>query len=113
MKPFLKWAGGKHRLANRIKSTLPLANRLIEPFLGSGAIFINTNYSQNLLSDTNPDLINVYLFLQKEGQVFIDFCKSFFTAENNTESQFYKLRQEFNSTLDTRQKSAIFVKERL
>ena len=108
-KPVLKWAGGKHRLADRIKSTLPNGNRLIEPFVGSGAIFINTNYAENLLTDTNPDLINVFLHLQKEGQEFIDFCKSLFIVGNNTETQFYKLREEFNNTIDVRQKSAIFV----
>ena len=39
MKPFLKWAGGKYRLVELIKSTLPEGDRLIEPFVGSGAIF--------------------------------------------------------------------------
>jgi DNA adenine methylase len=39
MKPFLKWAGGKYRLIDRIQSALPAGNRLIEPFVGSGAVF--------------------------------------------------------------------------
>ncbi len=45
MKPFLKWAGGKYRLVDLIKSTLPEGNRLIELFVGSGALFLNTDYT--------------------------------------------------------------------
>lgn len=53
MKPFLKWAGGKYKLVELIKSTLPEGNRLIEPFVGTGAVFLNTEYSGNLLADSN------------------------------------------------------------
>jgi DNA adenine methylase len=109
MKPFLKWAGGKYRLADRIKSALPKGSRLIEPFVGSGAVFINTNYSSNLLADSNPDLINLFKCLQNGGQDFIDYCNSLFTPENNTEETFYKLRDEFNTTSNVHRKSALFV----
>lgn len=109
MKPFLKWAGGKYRLVDLIKSTLPAGGRLIEPFLGSGALFLNTSYQENLLADSNPDLINLYQYLKKDGQGFIHFCQQFFTAENNSEAAFYELRNEFNNTLDLRRKSALFV----
>jgi DNA adenine methylase len=109
MKPFLKWAGGKHRLADRIKSVLPSGNRLIEPFVGSGAVFINTDYSSNLLADSNPDLINLFKHLQTEGQDFISYCSSIFIPENNNEDTFYRLRQEFNTTSDTRRKSSLFI----
>jgi DNA adenine methylase len=53
MKPFLKWAGGKYRLVELIKSTVPQGNRLIEPFVGSGAVSLNTEYSANPLADSN------------------------------------------------------------
>ena len=109
MKPFLKWAGGKYRLVERIKSTLPKGNRLIEPFVGSGAVFLNTDYSFNLLADSNPDLINLFQFLQKEGNDFISYCQRLFVAENNTESAFYELRGEFNTTNDLRRKASLFV----
>jgi DNA adenine methylase len=39
MKPFLKWAGGKYRLVDKIKALLPEGKRLIEPFMGSGSVF--------------------------------------------------------------------------
>ena len=109
MKPFLKWAGGKYRLVQLIKSTLPQGNRLIEPFVGSGAIFLNTEYKEQLLADSNPDLISLFQLIQKEGQGFISYCQGLFVPENNTELAFYQLREEFNSTNDLRRKAALFV----
>ena len=38
MKSFLKWAGNKHRILDKIKTYLPRADRLIEPFLGSAIL---------------------------------------------------------------------------
>lgn len=109
MKPFLKWAGGKYRLVDLIKSNLPKGNRLIKPFVGSGALFLNTDYSDNLLADSNPDLINLFKLLQKEWQCFISYCQELFVPDTNTEPAFYKLREEFNVTSDLRTKAALFV----
>lgn len=109
MKPFLKWAGGKYRLVDLIKNNLPQGNRLIEPFVGSGALFLNTEYSANLLADSNPDLINLFKLLQKEGRGFMSYCQGLFLSENNTELAFYHLREEFNTTSDMRRKAAFFV----
>lgn len=109
MKPFLKWAGGKFRVIPKIQYVLPKGKRLVEPFVGSGAVFMNTEYEHYLLGDSNPDLINLFLQLQKEGESFIDFAASFFSAETTTEDSFYSLREQFNSTDDIRHKSALFV----
>ncbi|WCK52828.1 Dam family site-specific DNA-(adenine-N6)-methyltransferase [Aneurinibacillus sp. Ricciae_BoGa-3] len=109
MKPFLKWAGGKYRLVPSIKNLLPAGKRLIEPFVGSGALFLNTQYEEYLLCDANKDLITLYQTLQQEGHSFIDYCRSFFTDENNVPERFYELRNLFNMTKDLRLKSAIFL----
>jgi len=109
MKPFLKWAGGKYRLVERIREALPKGNRLIEPFVGSGAVFMNTDHSSYLLSDVNADLIFLFQQLKEEGPTFIEYCKSFFTASNNSEEVFYEFREKFNSTKDPREKAALFV----
>ncbi len=109
MKPFLKWAGNKYQIVDRIKEQLPPSKRLIEPFVGSGAVFVNTDYEQYLLADANGDLIQLYQYLKTEGIGFIDYCRQFFVAENNTKEQFYHFRTEFNSTTDSRYKAALFI----
>lgn len=109
MKPFLKWAGGKYKIIDRIRSALPDANRLIEPFVGSGAVFLNTEYKSYLLADTNPDLIHLYKHVQSEGANFVDYASELFSATNNTEAAFYKFREEFNDCSDTRRRAALFI----
>lgn len=61
MLPFLKWAGGKRWLfAAGLASRLPPHVRYIEPFLGGGAGFFALAPSRALLSDINPEVVNVY-----------------------------------------------------
>lgn len=109
MKPFLKWAGNKYKIVDKIKALLPPGERLVEPFVGSGALFLNTDYPHYLLTDANADLITLYQHLQAEGEAFIDYCRALFTPENNDKDRYYALRDEFNSTTDLRRNSAIFL----
>lgn len=109
MKPFLKWAGGKTRLVDRINEVLPKGKTFIEPFVGSGAVFLNTDYSEYVLSDSNPDLINLYNHLKSEGKEFIEYCKRYFLPLYNTEDNYYEVRNLFNTSSDTRLKSALFI----
>lgn len=109
MRPFLKWAGGKFRLVNRIGARLPQGQRLVEPFVGSGAVWLNADFPQALLADVNPDLIQLYSTLKAHGDDFIAYCRTFFTPENNTPDRYYALRDRFNDTGDAWEKSALFL----
>jgi DNA adenine methylase len=109
MKPFLKWPGGKYRQVDRICKQLGHGKRLVEPFLGSAAVFLNTDFRHYLLADSNSDLINLYIQLQNEGKFFIKYCQRFFSAKNNNRKTFYDFRKEFNVTDDVRKKSALFL----
>ncbi len=108
-KPFLKWAGNKFHCLDPIVSSLPKANRLIEPFTGSGAIFLNSSYQTYLLGEENYDLISLYQNLQYYKQTFIDYCKTFFIPGTNQESVYYKLREEFNASRYTQRRAALFL----
>jgi DNA adenine methylase len=109
MKPFLKWAGNKYQIVERIKEVLPPGQRLIEPFVGSGAVFMNTDYPGYVLADANADLISLYKHLREAGQNFIEYCRSFFTLEGNTPDIYYTHRARFNATNDSVEKAALFV----
>ncbi|MFA5960944.1 MAG: Dam family site-specific DNA-(adenine-N6)-methyltransferase [Tatlockia sp.] len=108
-KPFLKWAGNKFRCIETILHTFPSANRLVEPFTGSGAIFLNSNYPQYLLAETNGDLVNLFRYVQREGEEFIEYCAQFFTKEKNCPEVYYALREQFNQSTNRRRKSALFL----
>lgn len=65
--PPLKWAGGKRWFVSNHKDLLPKKfNKYIEPFLGSGAVFFSIQPDQALISDLNPELINLYEVIRDE-----------------------------------------------
>jgi DNA adenine methylase len=107
-KPFLKWAGGKTKVFPKLQTHFDNSDVFVEPFCGSGAVWINTDYKKYIISDINKDLINLYKILKKEQASFIDYCYTFFNEGNNQDC-YYEYRKEFNSTSDIRKKSALFV----
>lgn len=109
MKPFLKWAGNKYPLIEQIKALLPPGRRLVEPFVGSGALFLNTNFDEYILADVNADLINLYQQVQRLGPTFIEFARRFFRPENNNPDAYYRLRDRFNQLELGTEKAALFI----
>lgn len=108
-RPFLKWAGNKYRVMDQILARLPAGRRLIEPFAGSTAVFLNTEYERYLLADSNADLITLYRTLQREGREFIEYCRQYFTGRHNSAEHYYRLRADFNGSEDPIEKSALFL----
>lgn len=109
IRPFLKWAGSKYNCMNEILLSLPQGKRLIEPFTGSGVVFMNTNYSSYLLAEGNLDLVTIFTKLQKHGNSFINYCQQYFKQEKNCKDAYYSLRDEFNNMSNSKKKSAIFL----
>ena len=106
---FLKWAGGKYSLVEHIQARLPQANKLIEPFVGAGSVFLNTQFSRYLLNDINPDLINLYNLLKAQPDALINDISTFFSPRYNEEAMYYSLREEFNATQDEYYRAILFV----
>lgn len=94
-KPFLKWAGSKARLMDTLRLHLPLSDRLVEPFCGSCAVMSGTHYPRYLLSDVNPDLINLYQQLVRDPESFIAAYAER-VNQPDTETGYYRIRDRFN-----------------
>lgn len=109
IRPFLKWAGSKYNCLDKIIPFLPQGKRLIEPFAGSGVVFMNTNYSAHLLAESNLDLINLFTVVQQEGEGFIEHCQNYFNPQFNCKEQYYQMRTEFNQTPYTQQRASLFL----
>jgi len=86
VKPFIKWAGGKSKIINDIKKSLPndfdgKKITYIEPFLGGGSVFFGLsqiyNFKRIILNDINDDLINTYLTVQNNVTELISLLKQF------------------------------------
>lgn len=70
--PFLKWAGGKRWLAPKIAALIDDDARLVEPFLGSGAVFFRVAPRKSILSDINTDLIATFKVVRDHPEVLIN-----------------------------------------
>lgn len=109
-KPFLKWAGGKYRCIHHVLNALPKAQRLVEPFTGSGAVFLNAPYSDYLLGEVNADLIALYQHVKQHGQTFIEHCERLFCEKNNHETPYYQFRSQFNQmAIGSSERAALFL----
>jgi len=106
---FLKWAGGKYTLSDVINKMLPKGDRLVEPFVGAGSIFLNSDYDNYLLNDINQDLINLYQIIQIKPEQFIEDAKRIFDPKNNEAEAYYHLRAEFNASVDKYYRSLLFL----
>jgi DNA adenine methylase len=110
-RPFLRWAGGKQKLLKDLIPLLPTvasSDRLIEPFVGAGSVFLGTAYDSYLLNDANPDLIAVWNALKCRPAEFIATASSYFVEENRTEQAYMALRQRFNRSADRYERATLF-----
>ncbi|NXZ86275.1 Dam family site-specific DNA-(adenine-N6)-methyltransferase [Serratia fonticola] len=104
----LKWAGSKTRVMESLSTHLPKGNRLVEPFVGSGAVFMNTDYDQYLLADINGDLINLYNIIMCQTEKFIRVTKEYF-SHLQSERDYYAVRNDFNLGEDDFYKAVMFL----
>ena len=112
-KPFVKWAGGKRQLLDRIIKTLPAdfeekPYTYIEPFVGGGALLFKllgeyTNIKKAIINDINSDLINVYKIIKNNVEELISVLKKiefeYHSLSDNLEKQkkyYYDKRKQFN-----------------
>ncbi len=99
-KPFLKWTGGKQRLLADLLPLLPHGRRLIEPFVGAGAVLLAAPYDEYVINDANSDLIALWTALQCRPKECIERAQAFFVEENLSQGAYLRLRAEFNASSD-------------
>jgi DNA adenine methylase len=78
VRPILKWAGGKRQLLPELRRHYPAAfGRYHEPFVGSGAVFLDLHNRGLLegrdvwLSDVNADIIGCYRAVRDDPEAVI------------------------------------------
>ena len=134
MKPFIKWVGGKTQILKETLSHFPnTIENYHEPFVGGGSVLFDI-LSKNIVKgkiytyDTNINLINLYKNVQsnvdvlytKLSKLYEDYesCgdgelnrkpQSLLEAKVKKENYYYWIRNKFNTTNDTLEKSAMFI----
>lgn len=88
-KPILKWAGGKTQLLKELTKKIPASyGQYIEPFIGGGALFFALSPENSVISDSNPELINVYQQVATCASKVIEYLHQY----QNTKEMFYEVR---------------------
>ena len=82
---------------------------MIEPFVGAGSVFLNTDYDSYILADINSDLINLYDIVKTSTDDFIRDARELFNDELNVAEMFYLLRDEFNLCSDRYRRAVLFL----
>ncbi|HHT1700754.1 TPA: adenine-specific DNA-methyltransferase [Citrobacter freundii] len=106
---FLKWAGGKYPLLDDIKRHLPQGECLIEPFVGAGSVFLNTDFSRYILADINNDLISLYNIVKTRTDEYVQASRELFMPETNQAEVYYRFREEFNASQDPFRRAVLFL----
>ena len=105
VRPILKWAGGKRQLLPELRPFYPRRfQRYFEPFLGSGAVFLDLHNTGRLgraqvrLSDINADIIGCYRAVRDTPGEVIRALRALETRyKSGGAALFYDVRdQEFN-----------------
>ena len=95
VKPFVKWAGGKRQILDKLKEHLPEEyNTYYEPFVGGGALLFELEPKNAVINDFNDELINVYKVLCDEVK-FNKMIKLLNKHEaKHSEEYYYEIRNK-------------------
>jgi len=101
-KPFIKWAGGKHRLSDKLiplipSSFNPTKNTYIEPMLGSGGFFFKFSPKFSYLSDINQNLTTTYNVIKNNVSRLILSLNEH--QELHNKEYYYEQRKKFNELI--------------
>ena len=125
-KPFVKWAGGKGNLLQKLEALLPanfddLKNvTYIEPFVGGGAMLFHMLRNHRcikraVINDINPDLIRCYQLIAKTPQILIDRLgdieNNFYRVDIPARKElYYAYRDQYNSDgIHPDERAALFI----
>jgi DNA adenine methylase len=108
MKPIIKWVGGKAQCLSFIRERLPINfnqyphQKYYEPFLGGAAVLLDLNPTNAVVSDINPELINVYSQIRDHVEDVIEFLTILdkqHEAWSEPKEYYYMVRGNFNECL--------------
>jgi DNA adenine methylase len=115
MKTFFKWQGNKSKHFKYILPELPSQyNTYIEPFIGSGALFLYLEPKKWIINDLNQDNISMWELATNDPQYikkeFLKF-KRHFLKKTNKEKLLYcrKKTNELNTIIKSKKKTIFYM----
>lgn len=91
--PFVKWAGGKRQIIDKLKQYIPDEFKTYyEPFVGGGALLFELSPKKVVISDSNKELINVYRCFQDDKEFELMVSELNKHEANHSEEYYYQIR---------------------
>lgn len=113
-KPFLKWAGNKFRILDKVEDAIKKhqggRTKYIEPFGGSGAVIANVGplfSGGRTYGEFNAELVDLMQSLQNDLPGLLKETLELFVADNNVKEEYYELRDEFNEYVHGKRNGAV------
>lgn len=104
--PFVKWAGGKKQLLDRLKARMPATyERYYEPFIGGGALLLELQPERAVINDTNEQLLNVYRQLKVDAEAVIS-AVDILDAEPCDAERYITIRKIYNAKIQAHELDA-------
>ena len=108
-KPFVKWAGGKRQILDKLKKLVPEDfNTYYEPFVGGGALLFDLAPKNAVINDSNEELINVFNVLCNDKK-YSKMCRYLNKFERKHDEEFYyeirnidRNKKKFNKLNDSK-----------
>ena len=98
VKPFLKWAGGKQQVLEKLLELLPAdinVGTYREPFLGAGALFFAVQPRAAVLSDANEHLVACFQFVRANPDLVGAYLAEH--SRRHSERYYYRVREQYNN----------------
>ena len=94
-KPFVKWAGGKRQIIDKLKQLAPYEfDTYYEPFIGGGALLFELSPKKAVINDYNSELMNTYEIICNDDK-FDKMCRELNKHEkNHSEEYYYEIRNK-------------------
>ena len=92
LKPFVKWAGGKSQLVNKLEELIAREDtrtikKYAEPMVGGGALFFDVlfkhEFEEYYIGDNNAELINAYRAIKNNEEELIEKLKKMLADKFN------------------------------
>ena len=97
--PFVKWAGGKKQLLDRLEPRMPETyERYYEPFIGGGALLLDVQPELAIINDTNEQLLNVYPQLKLDAEAVIN-AVNVLDADSCDTARYLATREKYNAKI--------------
>lgn len=109
IKPPLIYLGNKFRFLSSILPLIHPNRTLIEPFVGSGAVFLNALNQTCVINDLNQDVINLHQHVRFEFPSLIKEVTKVCNPKHDNAETYYQLREEFNVSTPSTRKTALFL----